>query len=314
MRKMLFLYNPRAGRGAIRTSLSYILEEFSDNGMDITVHPTNGPGDATEIVKSRGGEFDLVVCSGGDGTLDEVVTGLMHGGLKTPIGYIPAGSTNDFANSLRIPTQMRKAASDIAKGRIFTCDVGKLSDSFFIYVAAFGVFTEVSYKTSQDMKNMLGHVAYLLEGVKSLSTLKSWKLKYKSEENSGEGDFLYGMITNSNSVGGFKGITGNDVNLNDGLFEVTLIKMAENIMEWPAIINALLTNTPYEKVISFKTSRIEIVSEERLPWTTDGEYGGAWKEAVVENLPKALHIVLGEHPEEILSDDVLPEGSQEPAL
>ena len=303
MRKMLFIYNPRAGRGAIRNSLSYILEEFSDNGMDITVHPTNGPGDAADLVCSKGSDFDLVVCSGGDGTLDEVVTGLMRGNLNTPVGYIPAGSTNDFANSLKIPTQMRKAAADIAKGRLFTCDVGKLNDRFFIYVAAFGVFTEVSYKTSQDMKNMLGHVAYLLEGVKSLSTLKSWKLKYTSKENSGEGEFLYGMITNSNSVGGFKGITGNDVNLNDGLFEVTLIKMAENIIEWPAIINALLTGTPYEKVISFKTSRIEIECDELLPWTADGEYGGAWKKAEVENMPKALHIVLGEHPEKILSDD-----------
>ena len=290
----------------IRNSLSYILEEFSVYDIDITVHPTTQAGDAIKVTQERGQEYDLIVCSGGDGTLDEVVTGMLRGGFKLPVGYIPAGSTNDFASSLGIPTKMRQAAASIAKGSLYFCDVGKLnSDEYFIYVAAFGVFTEVSYKTSQDMKNMLGHLTYLLEGMKSLSTLKSWHVKYSSKERSGEGDFLYGMVTNSNTVGGFKGITGGDVTMNDGLFEVTLIRMPDNIIDWPTIINALATGAEHEKVISFKTSRLTIECDEELPWTTDGEYGGSYTKVVVRNIHKALPIILGEAPQ------VLLEGQEE---
>lgn len=292
MRKMLFIYNPRAGKGTIRSLLSYILEEFSRHDIVVTIHPTTKSRDALKVMKKHGSEYDLVVCSGGDGTLDEVVTGMMQAGFSVPVGYIPAGSTNDFASSLGIPRQMRDAAAAIAEGQIFPCDVGKINASYFIYVAAFGAFTDVSYKTSQDMKNMLGHAAYLLEGVKSFSALKSWKLRFESEEFSGEGDFLYGMITNSNSVGGFKGITGNDVTLNDGKFEVTLIRMPETVIEWPTIISALLTGTAHEKVITFKTSHLKISGEEEIPWTTDGEYGGTWKTSEITNISRALPIIL----------------------
>ena len=296
-RKMLFIYNPRAGRGMIRSSLSYILEEFNNHNIDITIRPTTQAGDATNITRKYGQEYDMIVCSGGDGTLDEVVTGMMRGKFKMPVGYIPAGSTNDFASSLGIPTQMRQAAASIAKGSVFSCDVGRLNkDEYFIYVAAFGVFTEVAYKTSQDMKNMLGHLAYLLEGMKALSTLKSWKIKYSSKEASGEGDFLYGMITNSNSVGGFKGITGGDVTLNDGLFEVTLIRMPDNIIDWPMILSALTTGASHEKIVSFKTSKLTIECEEELPWTTDGEYGGSYSKVIVRNIPEALPIILSDVP------------------
>lgn len=294
MRKMLFVYNPRAGKGAIRNALSHILEEFSRRDMLITVHPTKKAGDATDTVRQAGRDYDLIVCSGGDGTLDEVVCGIMEGGFRTPIGYIPAGSTNDFANSLGIPKQMRQAAAAIADGVPFSIDVGSLNDQFFIYVAAFGVFTEVSYQTSQDMKNVLGHMAYMLEGAKSLSNLKSWNLIYRSEEVSGSGNFLYGMITNSNSVGGFKGITGKDVDLRDGLFEVTLIRMPDNVIEWPLIINALLHGESNDKVITFKTRRLEIISDEEIAWTTDGEYGGTYSHVVIENNCQAVEIVLPE--------------------
>lgn len=294
MRKMLFIYNARAGKGAIRNSLSYILEEFSRHDILITIHPTTKARDAVKVMKKHGADYDMVVCSGGDGTLDEVVTGMMQGGYSIPVGYIPAGSTNDFASSLGIPKQMKDAAAAIAGGTVYNCDVGKINESYFIYVAAFGAFTDVSYKTSQDMKNMLGHAAYLLEGVKSFASLKSWKMSISSEEYSGEGDFIYGMITNSNSVGGFKGITGNDVTLNDGVFEVTLIRMPETIIEWPTIMSALLTGTAHDKVITFKTSSIKVTCEEAVPWTTDGEYGGSWKEAKIVNISRALPIILDE--------------------
>ena len=296
MRKMLFIYNPKAGTGQIRNNLSYILEEFANENYMLTVHPTISAGDAMNTAREQGRGYDLIVCSGGDGTLDEVVTGMMEGGFRTPVGYIPAGSTNDFASSLDIPKVMRKAAAAIARGQVFSCDVGRLNDDYFIYVAAFGVFTEVAYKTSQEWKNAIGHLAYLLEGVKSLSALKSWKLEYRSAERSGTGTFLYGMITNSNSVGGFKGITGQDVTLNDGVFEVTLIEMPDTFVEWPSIINALLTGKHHDRVVTFKTARVEFYSDEEVPWTTDGEYGGSHTHTVIENIHRALPLVLGKQP------------------
>lgn len=302
---MLFIYNPIAGKGAIRDSLSYILEEFSNHNIELTVRPTHAARDAIKTAREQGRAYDMIVCSGGDGTLDEVVTGMMQGGFRTPVGYIPAGSTNDYASSLGIPKEMTDAARAIAEGSVFSCDVGHIrndeQESYFVYVAAFGAFTEVSYKTSQDMKNALGHLAYLLEGVKSFANLKSWKLRFHSRERSGEGEFLYGMITNSNSVGGFKGITGNDVTLNDGLFEVTLIKMPPSFVDWPNIINALLNGTKSEYVITFKTGKLIVEPEDEMAWTVDGEYGGTYERIVVENIPQALPLVLGESPESVFA-------------
>lgn len=331
MKKLLFIYNPRAGTGKIRNSLSYVLEEFASRNIELTVHPTSSVGDAVKTAREQGRAYDMIVCSGGDGTLDEVVTGMMLGGFRTPVGYIPAGSTNDYASSLGISTEMTNAARAIANGSVFSCDVGRMTgdevppetetdtapgesalvvedpsgmeERFFVYVAAFGAFTEVSYKTSQDMKNVLGHLAYLLEGVRSLASLKSWKLRFFSQERSGEGEFLYGMVTNSNSVGGFKGITGNDVTLNDGLFEVTMILMPPSFVEWPNIINALLTGAKSDYVITFKTAKLVVEGESPIAWTSDGEYGGTYKRIVIENMPRALPIILEEQPQDAIEGD-----------
>ena len=289
---MLFIYNPKAGTGRIRESLSYILENFAAGGYEITVHPTRALGDARVHMREQGCNYDLVVCSGGDGTLDEVVSGMLEGNFRVKVGYIPAGSTNDFASSLGIPTRMVAAAKSIIGGNVFYCDVGRLNDKPFIYVAAFGAFTEVSYKTSQEWKNSLGHFAYLLEGAKSLSSLKTWKMKYNSKEKCGEGEFIYGMITNSNSVGGIKGITGRDVTFNDGVFEVTLIQVPENLMEWPGILNALMVGEENPWIITFKTAHVEFFCEEDCPWTRDGEYGGTFGHAVIDVEEKAIPLML----------------------
>lgn len=310
MKKLLFIYNPRAGKSAIRGNLSVILEELQNLDCEMVVYPTRGARDAIDFVEKEGHRFDLLVCCGGDGTLDEVVTGMQKAELSIPLGYIPAGSTNDFAYSLKIPKTMRMAARAIVEGTVFPCDVGKLNDDYFVYVAAFGVFTDISYKTSQEWKNALGHLAYLLEGARSLSNVKSWQMSFESEECSGEGKFLYGMITNSDSVGGLKGITGRDVTLNDGVFEVTLIRdPGANIIEWPLMINALLQGEKHSHIISFKTGRVKFISEEEVPWTRDGEYGGTHRELIIENIPHALPILLSEHPENL---SVLPEEGAEP--
>ena len=200
MKKMLFVYNPLAGKGMIRNSVSHILEVFSAHGYEVVVHPTAGVMDAARCVEECGDSFDLIVCGGGDGTLDEVVSGMQAGRFTRPVGYIPSGSTNDYASTLGIPKQMISAAHAIMNGSIFSCDIGRMNDSYFVYVAAFGAFASVSYDTPQDMKNMLGHLAYLVRGAQSLPSLKSYHMHFESRECSGTDDFIFGMITNSNSV------------------------------------------------------------------------------------------------------------------
>ena len=290
-KNMLFVYNPRAGKAKIRSNLLDIIDIFVKAGYEVTVYPTQASGDAVDAVRERREGYDIVVCSGGDGTLDEVVTGMMQCPEKLPIGYVPAGSTNDFANSLGIPRSMVKAADIVVNGREFGCDIGAFNDDYFIYVAAFGIFTDVSYATKQDMKNMLGHAAYLLEGVKRLSSIKSYYMKIQYDDVCLENEYIYGMITNSNSVGGFKGITGKNVELNDGLFEVTLIKKPSSALDLNNIIAALVDKKIQSDFIHcFKTSRIVIESDKAVAWTLDGEFGGEHSVSFIENKKEALEI------------------------
>ncbi len=293
MKKILFLYNPMAGRGEIRHSLAKIIELFSTARYDVVVYPTKSAGDAVLTVRARAEEFDLIVCSGGDGTLGEVVTGLMESGVNCPIGYIPSGSTNDFATTLGIPRQKEQAAELILSGRPFPCDIGRFNkEDYFVYVAAFGVMTDVSYQTGQEMKNLFGHAAYLIEGVKRLGNLQSYELEVESEEYSGKENFIFGMVTNSDSVGGFKGLPGTNVELNDGLFEVMLVRTPLDLTGWQNVIGALILNDQEsESIIRFKTKRIVFRSQEPVAWTRDGENGGEHSIVELENIPKALTII-----------------------
>lgn len=293
-KRMLFIYNPRAGKARIRSNLLDIIDIFTKAGFEVTAYPTQAKGDGLKAVKERkrGQEdYDLIVCSGGDGTLDEVVTGMMQCEERIPIGYVPAGSTNDFANSLQIPKNMIRAAQTIVEGRTFGCDVGEFNDDIFVYIAAFGVFTDISYETPQDIKNVLGHMAYVLEGMRRLPSIKAYKLKVESRELSVEGEFLFGMITNSTSVGGFKRITGKYVQLDDGEFEVTLIKKPSNPIELNLIMAALINrNINTDCMYCFKANALKIMSEEEIAWTLDGEFGGRHKEVNIKNHMQALRI------------------------
>ena len=215
-KKMLFVFNPKAGKGKIKTNLLDIVDIFNKGGYEVIIYSTQKPKDAYEKAKEYESKVDLIVCSGGDGTLDEVVTGVMEKKSSIPIGYIPAGSTNDFANSLFMPKSMTDAASMIMEEKLYHCDIGRFNNQSFTYIAAFGLFTDVAYQTDQDLKNILGHVAYLLEGVKRLFDIKSYHMRIESEELTVEDDFIFGMITNSRSVGGFKNLTGKNVDMNDG--------------------------------------------------------------------------------------------------
>lgn len=293
-KKMLFVYNPKAGKEKIRSNLLDMIDTFVKAGYEVTVYPTQFSGDAVKAVTQRTmGYYDMLVCCGGDGTLDEVVTGMMQCEEKIPIGYVPAGTTNDFAGSLRIPRKMSSAAEVVVGGRMFPCDIGTFNEDYFVYIAAFGLFTEVSYATRQDMKNVLGHMAYLLEGVKSLSNIKSYRLHLESKELDMEDEFLYGMITNSISVGGFKNITGKKVHLDDGEFEVTLIKKPSNPLELNQIMASLLTKSiTSENIYCFKTKELTITAKEELSWTLDGEFGGNHRHIHIRNEQKALQIMV----------------------
>lgn len=295
MKKLLFVVNGHSGKGQIKNKLLNIIDIMIKEGYHVQVHTTQEREDATKVVREQAKYYDLVVCSGGDGTLDEAVTGMMQSEVRTPLGYIPAGSTNDFANSLEIPKDMIQAAKTAVLGVPFSCDVGEFNGDYFIYVAAFGIFTDVSYATSQELKNALGHVAYILEGAKRLHTIKSYHMRVEYDGNEIEGDFLLGMITNSTSVGGFKNMTGKDVKLDDGMFEVTLIHKPKNIIELNTII-ASLTNLKDETdlIDSFRADSVKFYSEEEIPWTLDGEFGGDHKEVQIKDHCKAVDIMINE--------------------
>lgn len=292
-KKLFFVFNPKAGKGKIKTALMDIVDIFNKGGYEVVIRATQYPKDAYEMTRKYADKVDLVVCSGGDGTLDEVVAGLVETGSKVPVGYIPAGSTNDFAGSLFIPKNMVAAAEMIMEENVYRCDIGKFNKQTFTYIAAFGLFTDVAYETDQDLKNILGHLAYLLEGVKRLFDIQSYHMKVTTEDEIFEDDFMYGMITNSRSVGGFKNLTGKNVDMNDGLFEVTLITTPKNPMDMREIIAGLMSGKDNSDLIyTFKTSRIRIQSDEAVAWTLDGEYGGDHKEVEIRNLHRALNLYL----------------------
>lgn len=270
-----------------------IVDIFSSHDYEVIIRATQAPKDAYEKAKEYADSVDLIVCSGGDGTLDEVVTGITEKNSNVPIGYIPAGSTNDFANSLFMPKSMVKAAQMIMEENLYHCDIGRFNSQTFAYVAAFGLFTDVSYETDQDLKNVLGHVAYLLEGVKRLFNIKSYHMKVTSEEIQVEDDFIVGMITNSRSVGGFKNLTGKNVDMNDGLFEVTLIRHPKNPLQLKEIMTALvMAEDNTDMIYSFKSKKLMIETEEEVPWTLDGEFGGDHTYVEIENRHKALNLYL----------------------
>lgn len=293
MKKVLFIINPKSGKGMIRGNLIPILDTFTKAEYDITVYVTQEPGDARKKAREDAERFQLVVCSGGDGTLDEVISGIMDAGIKRPIGYIPAGSTNDFANSLELPKNMQAAAERLVEENEFSCDIGCFNGDYFVYIAAFGLFTDVSYEASQEVKNVLGHLAYILEGAKKLTSIKAYHAIIEANENVIEGDFIYGMITNSMSVGGFKNITGKHVHLDDGVFEVTLIRSPKNIIELQEILTSVISMTPDDKYFyQFRSSSVKMQFQEKVAWTLDGEFGGNHETVQIDNLEHAVTVLV----------------------
>lgn len=292
MKKMLFIYNPKAGRGRVRAELADILDIFAAGDYEITIHPTRKNGDAVKIAAEREADYDMLVCCGGDGTLDETVRGMMQNDSRTPLGYIPAGSTNDFGGSLALPKDMVKSAQIIVDGIDKAVDVGLFNNEAFIYVAAFGAFTEVSYSTDQDMKNVIGHSAYILEGIKSFTNIRPYHMKIEHDGEVIEDNFIYGMITNSVSVGGIRGITGDNVDLADGLFEINLIKELRTPIEFQQLLGALAIGRYdlTDRIVSFTSGHITLTSDEAIAWTLDGEDGGKHNNVEIVNVNRAIDI------------------------
>ena len=296
MKRLLFIYNAHAGKGLLRTRLDGVLEALT-GAWDVTVHPTRGAGDARDTVRARAAEFSRIVCSGGDGTLHEAVNGLMalppdH---RPELGYIPAGTTNDFARNLSLPRGMEAIAATAAAGTPRLVDVGRFNDSYFVYVAAFGAFTDVAYSTPQSAKTLLGHAAYMLESVTRIASIQSYPLIVDHDGGTEGGLYCYGMVSNTVSVGGFKGNPAQPVALDDGLFEVVLVRQPQNPLQLQAVIKALLSMSPDEEglVTCYRTSRLRISCGQSLPWTLDGEFGGSHKVVEIANCRKAVAIVYG---------------------
>lgn len=302
MSKLLFIYNPNSGKGNIRKEVSFILESFASKGFDLRVFPTAKSGDASEMAKNEAHKYELLLCAGGDGTFNEVAKGLMEAkknGENIPVvGYIPVGTVNDFATSLEIPKEVEDAVDVILTGTERAVDIGSFCVgkqeelySYFTYVAAFGAFTEVSYETSQDVKNVIGKAAYFLEGVKSLQKIRPYHLKISYDGNVIEDDFIFGMVANSKSVGGFKGITGPEVYLDDGEFDAIFVRTPKNPLDLQNIINSfILMDMKTDNICHFHSGDITIEADEDLQWTLDGEDGGAHKNIHIHNYKQALKV------------------------
>ena len=292
-RKLLFLVNPQAGKAAIRGQLLRIVDTFVRSGWMPTIYTSQRTGELPALVAREAPNYDLVVCSGGDGTLNETLNGLMHLERRPPLGYIPAGTTNDFASSLGIPKTMLKAAQAAVDGVPVSVDVGKFGERFFAYVAAFGAFTDVTYVTPQHIKNSLGRLAYLVEGAQRLSSLKTYPLHLEYDGGETDGEFLVGLISNSSYVAGLPVGRWIDTSMSDGLLEVTLVRKPNLMIELTRVAsNLLLGELDPELIFSVKTKRLRITSPEPIPWTLDGEYGGSPSEVTIENLYRALTIHL----------------------
>ena len=294
-KKLLFIINPHSGKGRIKGKLLDIVDIFVKSGFDVMVHTTQKVQDACDTVSKIGSDFDIVVVSGGDGTLNEVIRGVMEipQEKRPKIGYIPTGTTNDFASNMNIPKNMIKASNNIISGAPFMCDVGGFNKKHFAYVAAFGAFTEVSYETPQQYKNTLGQLAYFLEGIKKLYNLPYYKMKVICDEEVIEDEFMLGMVSNSNRIAGIKTKKALKAQFNDGLFEVLLIKRPKTLMEVSDLTTRLLTQDLSSDLITvLRTSKIQFQTEEPVRWTLDGEFGGSVRTANISVKKEAVSLIV----------------------
>lgn len=301
MKRLLLIYNASAGRQKVKLMLADILDVFAREGYLITALPTQARGDAARAASGLGAGFDRVVCCGGDGTLNETVSGLMriHDSMRPTLGYIPTGTTNDFSRNLSLPRGTEKLALTACGGVPRAIDLGQAGENWFTYVAAFGLFTDVSYSTPQNAKNLLGHTAYLIEGASRLTSVKSYTMRVECGERVIEDEFIYGMVGNTVSVGGLLNLSQDLVKLDDGLFEVLLVRKPKSALELQSIVYTLLNQKRETEeqdsglVLCFSASQVTFTCQEAVPWTLDGEFGGEHQTLRVENHQRSLVLACG---------------------
>ena len=293
MKKMLFIVNPISGQKKALKSLPEIISLFNRADYEVITYITGAQGDATRMAALRGGDMDLVVCCGGDGTFNETITGLLEAGHHTPVGYIPSGSTNDFAASLKLSTNPLKAAQDILEGQSVAYDVGKFGHRYFSYVASFGAFTQSSYTTPQSIKNLLGHTAYVLSGISELSQIRKEHVRMEIDGEVVEDDYLFGAISNATSVGGVLTLDPKLVDMSDGYLEILLVRAPQNLQEISECLQAFQAQD-YRNcaMVTFRSARrVRILANSGMPWTLDGEREDGHLEVVAENVHHAIHLV-----------------------
>lgn len=294
MSRMVFIVNPRSGRVKIRNTLLNVIEIFNKAGYDIRICTTMYRGHAIEIASNIDkNDTDIIVISGGDGTLNEVITGLLKSGNNIPIGYIPTGSTNDFASSLNLSSDVCKAAQGIVDGTAHHLDVGNFNgDRYFSYIASFGAFTSVSYNTPQSVKNTFGHMAYIFSGIKDITKIIPYHVKIEADDKLYEGDYIFGSITNTVSVGGIVKLDSSIVKMNDGLFETVLVKVPLSINDLNKIIGGLTTSNFDDTVFEFiRSSRVKMTFEGDMDWSLDGEHQTSGREITVDNIKRAITLI-----------------------
>lgn len=293
-KKVLVIVNPTAGKKKVQPNMFKIIYPLCQKGYEPTVLTTSKGGDATVFTRERAKDYDLVVCCGGDGTLNETITGMMESGVQRPIGYIPCGTTNDMANSLGLPKKIKHSAKVITEGEPCYHDVGRFSDhSYFSYIASFGALTKVSYATSQKVKNILGHFAYVLAGIKEIWKIYPYNVKLTFDDEVIEGEFIYVSVTNTTSFAGLFKFPADEVTLNDGLFELLLIRKPKNIFKTIGVLLSIVRKKFHKNknIILRHTSRVLVETKEAVSWTIDGECSGDVTKVDIQNIPNTINII-----------------------
>ena len=293
--RVLLMVNPMAGRQKIRNELLYVVDTLTKAGYETIIYTTQGKDATRDLLAEKDSQFDRVICCGGDGTFNEILSATMHWDKRPILGYIPAGTTNDFAAGLKLPSDIREAAVNIVRGTPHTVDAGLFNTSYFSYVASFGAFTETSYSTPQNFKNALGHLAYILEGIKEIPAFTPYTVCVEADGQIYKDSYIFGAVSNARSVGGILKISDSLVDLNDGVFEVMMIKMPKTLMDLSAIVTSLTSLNPLKydpsMFLFLQTKELKITFEQEMVWSLDGERVRGGKEARIACIKDAFKIL-----------------------
>ena len=293
--RVLLMVNPMAGRQKIRNELLYVVDTLTKAGSETIIYTTQGKDATRDLLAEKDSQFDRVICCGGDGTFNEILSATMHWDKRPILGYIPAGTTNDFAAGLKLPSDIREAAVNIVRGTPHTVDAGLFNTSYFSYVASFGAFTETSYSTPQNFKNALGHLAYILEGIKEIPAFTPYTVCVEADGQIYKDSYIFGAVSNARSVGGILKISDSLVDLNDGVFEVMMIKMPKTLMDLSAIVTSLTSLNPLKydpsMFLFLQTKELKITFEQEMVWSLDGERVSGGKEARIACIKDAFKML-----------------------